>query len=131
MPQFMKSKAISILEGGIESYILALYGLSIPTVRHSKQLETKYAPIIGLLGTAVELVIKACLVQGEGIQAMYENGDVEAGFYKQERRSLRSSRMAYRKIIRRLIIFGKIKMQMKNKKLQFFRISTNFQCCQC
>ena len=82
MPQFMKSKAISLLDGGVESYLLALYGLSIPTVRRSKQQETKYAPIIGLLGASVELVIKACLVQGMGIQTMYNGDDVEAGVYK-------------------------------------------------
>ena len=82
MPQFMKSKAISLLDGGVESYLLALYGLSIPTVRRSKQQETKYAPIIGLLGASVELIIKACLVQGMGIQAMYNGDDIEAGVYK-------------------------------------------------
>lgn len=82
MPQFMKSKAITLLDGGIESYLLALYGISIPAIRRSKHQETKYAPIIGLLGASVELVIKACLVQGLGIQAMYRDGNEEAGVYK-------------------------------------------------
>ena len=82
MPQFMKSRAISLLDGGIESYLLALYGLSIPTAHRTKHQETKYAPIVGLLGAAVELVIKACLVQARGIQAMYKDGDVQSGVYK-------------------------------------------------
>ena len=82
MPQFMKSRAISLLDGGIESYLLALYGLSIPTAHRTKHQETKYAPIVGLLGAAVELVIKACLVQAKGIQAMYKDGDVQSGVYK-------------------------------------------------
>lgn len=78
----MKSRAISLLDGGIESYLLALYGLSIPTAHRTKHQETKYAPIVGLLGAAVELVIKACLVQAKGIQAMYKDGDVQSGVYK-------------------------------------------------
>lgn len=82
MPQFMKSKAIALLNGGIESYVLALYGISVPSVPRSKYQETKYAPIIGLLGASVELVIKACLVQAKGIQAMYKDGNVDAEVYK-------------------------------------------------
>jgi hypothetical protein len=81
MPQFMKSRAIELLDGGIESYLLALYGLSIPTLSRSKRQEAKYAPIIGLLGASVELVIKACLVQAKGIQAMYK-GDAQSEVYK-------------------------------------------------
>lgn len=82
MPQFMKNQAITILDGGIESYILALYGLALPSLRSPKKADSKFAPVIGLLGASVELIVKACLVQAKGSSAMYKNGDISSGVYK-------------------------------------------------
>ena len=81
MPKFMKDAAIAILDGAVETYILALYGKSIPAIRASRKPETKYAPIIGLLGACAELLVKACLVQAKGIAAMYKDGNVNSGVY--------------------------------------------------
>ena len=30
MPKFMKERAIELLDGGVESYLLGLYGLNLP-----------------------------------------------------------------------------------------------------
>lgn len=82
MPKFMKDRAIELLDGGIESYLLGLYGLNLPTLRNRRKQDTKYAPIMGMFGAAVELLVKACLVQAKGIPAMFKNGDVNSGVYK-------------------------------------------------
>lgn len=82
MPKFMKDRAIELLDGGIESYLLGLYGLNLPSIRPRRKQDTKFAPIMGMFGAAVELLVKACLVQAKGIPAMYKNGDVSGGIYK-------------------------------------------------
>ena len=82
MPKFMKDKAVELLDGGIEAYTLGLYGLSIPNIKRPHRQETRYAPVMGLLGAAVELIIKACLVQAKGISAMYKKGDSTRQIYK-------------------------------------------------
>ena len=82
MPKFMKNDAITLLDGGIEAYLLALYGISIPLIRLHRKQETKYAPVMGLLGASVELLIKACLVQAKGKQSMYQDGDISKGIYR-------------------------------------------------
>lgn len=81
MPQFLKSQTISLLEGGLETYSLALCGLVLPTNAHHAQ-DAKYAPVMGLLGASSELLAKACLVQAQGVQAMYSNHDVSSGKYR-------------------------------------------------
>lgn len=82
MPKFLKDNAIVLLNGGIESYLLALYGLSIPLIRVQHKQETKYAPVIGLFGASTELLVKACLVQAKGLTAMYRDGDISSGVYR-------------------------------------------------
>ncbi|HVI39399.1 MAG TPA: hypothetical protein VM577_01965 [Anaerovoracaceae bacterium] len=82
MPKFMKNSAISLIDGSIESYLLALYGITLPAARIQRNLSTKYAPVMGLLGSSVELVIKACIVQAKGPAAMYKDNDIEAGIYR-------------------------------------------------
>lgn len=82
MPKFMKDKAIALLDGGIESYLLGLYGLNLPSLRIRKKAETKNAPVMGMFGASVELLVKACLVQAYGIGSMYKSGDVDSGVFK-------------------------------------------------
>ena len=60
MPKFMKDKAIGLLDSGLETYLLALYGLTLPSVRVRERQDSKYAPVMGLFGTSTELIIKAC-----------------------------------------------------------------------
>ena len=82
MPQVMKNNAIELIEGSIESFNLALVGISLPKIRKTKNSEAKFAPVIGLLGASVELLIKACMVQAKGDGAIYKDGNVETGVYK-------------------------------------------------
>lgn len=82
MPKFMKNSAIKLLDGGIETYNLSLFGLALPAIKTRRTAETKYAPILGLLGASVELIVKACLVQAKGDSAMYKNNDISSGVYK-------------------------------------------------
>lgn len=78
----MKNKAIELLDGGLETYLLALYGLTLPNMHIRKCQKSKYAPIMGLFGASVELIIKSCLVQGKGLEVMYKNNDLKSGVYK-------------------------------------------------
>lgn len=82
MPKFLKDNTIVLLDGGVESYLLALYGMAMPTLRPIKKAEAKYAPICGLFGVAAELLVKACLVQAKGIAAMYQDGYVSSGVFR-------------------------------------------------
>lgn len=82
MPKFLKNDTILLLDGGVESYLLGLYGMTIPTLRVKHKDETKYAPVIGLYGTAAELLVKACLVQAKGLCTMYRNNDIASGVYR-------------------------------------------------
>lgn len=72
----MKDRAIILIEGAVESYLLGLYGLNLPSLRIRKHQDSKYAPIMGMFGASAELFVKACLVQAKGIQAMYKDGDI-------------------------------------------------------
>lgn len=79
MPKVLKTQTIDLLEGAIEMYKLALYGIALPTGKVTHNPTTKYAPIMGLLGAASELFAKACLVQAKGPESMYKDncqGDV-------------------------------------------------------
>lgn len=76
----MKDRAINLIEGALESYLLGLYGLNLPSLRARKHQESKYAPIMGMFGAASELLVKACLVQAKGIQAMFKDGEDEKVF---------------------------------------------------
>lgn len=82
MPRIMKKDAIFLIDGGVESYLLSLHGLSLPSSRVRRLPETRYAPVLGLLGATVELLTKACLVQARGVHVMYKNSDVTSGVYK-------------------------------------------------
>jgi len=82
MPKFMKDKAIALLDAGIETYLLALYGLNVPSVRARRTQDIKFAPIMGLFGASTELLVKACLVQAKGLQSMYHDDDPTKNIYK-------------------------------------------------
>lgn len=82
MPKFLKNNAIVLLDGGVETYLLALYGMAMPSIRPFRRADSKYAPVIGLYGAAAELLVKACLVQAKGSSAMYHNGDISKGVYR-------------------------------------------------
>ena len=55
MPKVLKEGAIALLEGGIETYYLALYGMTIPSTRVRRKQET-------ISNTTTTLV--ACVVLG-------------------------------------------------------------------
>ena len=76
MPKFMRDQAILLIEGGIEAYLLGLYGLSFPSLRIRKRQESRFAPVMGLFGAASELLVKACLVQAKGSSAMYKDNQM-------------------------------------------------------
>lgn len=78
----MKDKAVELLSSGVEAYILALYGLTLPNMRMRKHMESKYAPIMGLFGASTELIVKACLVQEKSVEVLYKNDDPKSNVYK-------------------------------------------------
>lgn len=78
MPPLLKRDALCLLEGGIETYLLALCGTRIPNLRPRRILKTRYAPVIGLYGSCVELLSKACLVQAKNKEIILQDN----GFYK-------------------------------------------------
>lgn len=102
MPKFLKDNTIVLLEGGIEAYMLGLYGMTIPSFRVLRKAETKYAPVVGLYGAAAELLVKACLVQAKGTSSMYRDGDVAAGVYRFGREVIEDLRCCIRDDDRRI-----------------------------
>lgn len=82
MPKVLKTPTIDLLEGATEMYKLALYGITLPTVKATHNPTTKYAPIMGLLGAASELFAKACLVQAKGIEAIYKANEPHNNVYR-------------------------------------------------
>lgn len=82
MPKFMRDSSIVLIEGGVETYLMALYGMTLPSIRQRKVVDCRYAPIMGLLGASIELIVKACVVQAYGHAAMYKDGNVGLGVYR-------------------------------------------------
>jgi hypothetical protein len=73
MPTYLKKDSIRLVEGALETYTLALHGISMPTVAPRRSPESRYAPSIGLLGSSVELLVKACLFQAKGKAAVFRD----------------------------------------------------------
>lgn len=82
MPKFMKNKALEILDGALAAYRLGVYGMSFPFEGSKRNENAPFAPVMGLLGASAELLIKACLVQANGIDSMYKSGSESSGVYK-------------------------------------------------
>lgn len=66
MPAFLRRDAIRLLDAAAESYLLALGASGLPAVRPSHDGLARFAPLIGLVGTSSELLVKGCLVQALG-----------------------------------------------------------------
>lgn len=79
MPQFLKSVTIDLLKGSIEMYRLALIGLGLPKGGKGKEELSRYAPIISLLGTSTELIVKSIIVQGLSLEEIYINKNIKEG----------------------------------------------------
>lgn len=79
MPQFLKSAALELLQGAIEMYKLALFGLGVPKFAKSGNEQVRYAPIISLLGASTELLIKTFIVHGLGIKKVYIAENINSG----------------------------------------------------
>jgi hypothetical protein len=82
MPKLVSNDIISLLEVGIDLYILALNKLYCPQERTLRIKNSKYASVMGLLGSSVELLSKACLVEAKGIQSMYLDNAEDKGVFK-------------------------------------------------
>lgn len=78
MPKFVKTDALRMFESSIETYMLALTGFNLPKISSRKISDTRYAPIMGLLGAVVELLAKGCLIQAKSRDILYRAD----GFYK-------------------------------------------------
>ena len=81
MPQYLRHDAVRLLEASQESLSLAMSGLGLP-VRHAlRQEEALRAPVMGLIGTASELSMSACLVHVYGQEALSRaaNGKFKTG----------------------------------------------------
>ena len=102
--------------------MLALYGLTLPNMHIRKCQESKYAPIMGLFGASVELIIKSCLVQGKGLEVMYKNNDLKSGVYKFGTDVLKEFKTSIKIKARRSLSSGRIQMIMKSNRLSLFFI---------
>lgn len=77
MPKYLSNDSIRLLEASLDFYIVAQLTSSFPDLRIRRAPETQYAITMGLLGSCVELLAKACLVQAKGSEMVKRNG-----FYK-------------------------------------------------
>ncbi len=69
MPAYLKRDAIRCLQASTDSLSLAIAGLAFPA-QGKYGLSASTAPAIGLIGTAAELAIGACLIQAIGARAL-------------------------------------------------------------
>jgi len=70
MPRLLKRETIQRLEGALGALKLALFGLAIPESSGGACPLSKYASEIGLLGTAAELSLSACVFEVRGQSAL-------------------------------------------------------------
>lgn len=82
MPRFIKNDSIRLIESGIDCYVMALFGLGMPSLNKKRVTISENAAEMGMLGASVELLSKACLIQAKGISAMFKNNDVKESVFK-------------------------------------------------
>src|SRR5262249_30282059 len=66
MPRYLRKDSIRMLEASVESLNLAIIALGLPPRAHFRDKSVPYAIAVGLIGTAAELSMSACLVQVGG-----------------------------------------------------------------
>lgn len=81
MPQYLRAESLRLLESATEAFTLALTGLGTPPRREFRDPSSQFAPIIGLMGVAVEQSMAAILVQVHGHDVMFRGSkaDKDAG----------------------------------------------------
>jgi hypothetical protein len=82
MPKLIKNETRRLIESAVEFYNLALMQINTPKMVWRKIAEGENSAFFGLMGASAELLVKACLVEGIGIKAMYDNDDVKGGKFK-------------------------------------------------
>lgn len=70
MPRALRKSAVRMLEAAQESLALALIGLGVPSRGSLREEHSRYAPAIGLVGTAAEQALAALIVQIRGEEVM-------------------------------------------------------------
>ncbi len=70
MPQLLRKDTIRMLEASVESLNLAIIALGLPPRTHFRDEGVPYASAVGLIGTAAELSMSACLVQVGGQRSL-------------------------------------------------------------
>jgi len=70
VPRLLKRETIQRLEGALGALRLALFGLAIPETSDDACNISRYASEIGLLGTAAELSLSACVFEVRGQSAL-------------------------------------------------------------
>lgn len=84
MPRLMRKDSIRLLEASCDSLSLANIGLAIPR----KAGQFRYAAELGLIGTAAEQAMSACLVEAFGQSVLLKNPAQDAKTYKSARQIL-------------------------------------------
>ena len=70
MPALLKRDTIRLLEASVESLHLAVSSLASPKRTELRQESASFATEIGLIGSAAELAMAACIVQALGPSAL-------------------------------------------------------------
>lgn len=70
MPVLLKRDVCRLLEASIENLSLGLLGLGVPRRLSSRDIATETAGVIGLIGSAIELAMSACVVQVYGMKGL-------------------------------------------------------------
>ena len=73
MPRLLKNETIQRLVGSQKALRLALFGLAMPTCVDMDSLPSDNAAEIGLIGSAAELIISACLYEILGISGVLKS----------------------------------------------------------
>jgi hypothetical protein len=71
VPALLRKDSIRLIEAAIECLHLAVIGLGVPKVSRFRESSAQFAGEIGLIGSAAELLVGACLVQLSGLRVLF------------------------------------------------------------
>ena len=106
MPQYLRAESLRLLESATESFALALSGLGTPPRKEFRDPASQFAPVIGLIGAALEQTMSAVLIQVHGNDVVFRvikgHDGIETRRYKSFQEILDDLRVSLRKNVPRV-----------------------------
>jgi hypothetical protein len=74
LPIYLRKDTIRLIEASLECLQLAVIGLGVPKIQRFRDPASQLSGEIGLIGSAAELLVSACLVQVSGPHILLDTG---------------------------------------------------------